>query len=45
MNKQPAGPLAGIKVVDMSVMIAGPLAAMMLGDQGASVIWERRRTG
>jgi crotonobetainyl-CoA:carnitine CoA-transferase CaiB-like acyl-CoA transferase len=27
-----AGPLAGIKVVDMSVMIAGPLAAMMLGD-------------
>ena len=38
MNKQPAGPLAGIKVVDMSVMIAGPLAAMMLGDQGASVV-------
>ena len=33
-----AGPLAGIKVVDMSVMIAGPLAAMMLGDQGASVV-------
>ncbi len=34
----PAGPMAGIKVVDMSVMIAGPLAAMMLADQGAAVI-------
>ena len=32
------GPLAGVKVVDMSVMIAGPLAAMMLADQGAEVI-------
>ncbi|MFM9132292.1 MAG: CoA transferase, partial [Actinomycetota bacterium] len=30
-----AGPLAGIKVVDLSVMISGPLAAMMLADQGA----------
>ena len=33
-----AGPLAGVKVVDMSVMISGPLAAMMLADQGADVI-------
>lgn len=32
------GPLAGIKVVDMSVMISGPLSAMMLADQGADVI-------
>ena len=32
------GPLAGIKVIDMSVMIAGPLAAMMLADQGAEVV-------
>ena len=32
------GPLAGIKVVDMSVMISGPLAAMILADQGADVI-------
>ena len=31
------GPLAGIKVVDLSVMISGPLAAMMLADQGADV--------
>ena len=32
------GPLAGIKVVDLSVMISGPLSAMMLADQGADVI-------
>jgi len=32
------GPLDGVKVVDFSVMISGPLAAMMLGDQGADVI-------
>jgi crotonobetainyl-CoA:carnitine CoA-transferase CaiB-like acyl-CoA transferase len=32
------GPLAGIKVVDMSVMISGPLTAMMLADYGADVI-------
>jgi crotonobetainyl-CoA:carnitine CoA-transferase CaiB-like acyl-CoA transferase len=32
------GPLEGIKVVDLSVMISGPLAAMMLADQGADVI-------
>ena len=33
-----AGPLAGVKVVDMSVMISGPLSAMMLADQGADVV-------
>jgi len=32
------GPLDGVKVVDLSVMISGPLAAMMLADQGAAVI-------
>lgn len=32
------GPLEGVKVVDMSVMISGPLAGMMLADQGADVI-------
>ena len=32
------GPLSGIRVIDMSVMISGPLAAMTLGDQGAEVI-------
>src|ERR687890_526598 len=32
------GPLAGILVIDLSRALAGPHAAMMLGDQGARVI-------
>jgi crotonobetainyl-CoA:carnitine CoA-transferase CaiB-like acyl-CoA transferase len=32
------GALSGVTVVDFSVMISGPLAAMMLADQGAEVI-------
>ena len=31
-------PLTGIKVVDMSTMISGPLTAMMLADYGADDI-------
>ena len=33
-----AGPLAGIKVVDVSAILSGPLACMMLADQGAEVV-------
>jgi formyl-CoA transferase len=33
-----AGPLEGVLVVDLSRALAGPHAAMMLGDQGARVI-------
>ena len=33
-----SGPLADIRVIDLSPMISGPLATMMLGDQGAGVI-------
>ena len=33
-----AGPLAGIRVIDLSSMLSGPWAADILGDQGADVI-------
>ena len=32
------GPLNGIKILDLTSMVSGPVAAMMLGDQGAEVI-------
>jgi crotonobetainyl-CoA:carnitine CoA-transferase CaiB-like acyl-CoA transferase len=33
-----SGPLTGYRIIDTSQMISGPLATMILGDQGADVI-------
>ena len=37
-NKDYQGPLAGLNVIDFGHYYAGPLAAMLLADQGANVI-------
>ena len=32
------GPLSGFRIIDVTQMISGPMATMILGDQGADVI-------
>jgi crotonobetainyl-CoA:carnitine CoA-transferase CaiB-like acyl-CoA transferase len=38
MTEQTGGALAGIKVVDLTRILAGPLCTMMLGDMGAEIV-------
>ena len=41
------GPLAGVRVIELGMVLAGPFAARLLGDMGAEIIKVRttRKTG
>jgi crotonobetainyl-CoA:carnitine CoA-transferase CaiB-like acyl-CoA transferase len=38
VNPAPSGPLAGLKVIELAHIMAGPVCGLMLADMGASVV-------
>jgi len=38
LGAAPTGPLAGLRVVDLTINVVGPVAAQILGDMGADVV-------
>jgi len=37
-QKETTGPLKGIRIIDLSMMLAGPSGSMLMGDMGADII-------